>query len=313
MAPPAHGSVQQFTPLSEADLLARLTAHQTQGHALVGLLSLDQAESVADAAQALGLDEQSLASTVNLYSEFSTEFRQRGPRLVVVSARQLPAMGRAMWEGQHAALISVPPDALDVLASHLKRLVRQKQPDESRLLFRFQDAQVLASLLPVLRERQIAALLGPARSWAVMDECRNLRIASRARSGTATQATGELGLDAAQLQALAIALHPGTVILQANEIDSTLLSGRTKCEQWRLIRERSTRARNLGLKSEEDVALYVVLSLQLPESFDRSGPIVEALARSRAQQTSFGREVDAIDSEQWEAWQQQLEQDGIEL
>ncbi|WP_189456086.1 DUF4123 domain-containing protein [Cognatilysobacter bugurensis] len=300
-------------PTSHSDLLARLTADCPDDHALYAIVSLDHAESEADVAQALGLAEQTLVNGINLYSAFSAEFRRTGPRLVPLLAANLFAIGAAMQEGRDLAVICVALNQVDSLATHLQRLGRQTQPDGGRLLFRFQDPLVLSNLLPLLRGDQLVSLLGPASRWAVTDPCGTLHIAARTPHELRTRSDSELRLDARQLESLSAALHPGTVILQANEVDSTLLADKTKCAQWTLIRQRSDRARGHGLRTDEDIALFVVLSLQLPDSFDRSGPIAEALARSQAKHASFGDEVDEIDSEEWEQWQQALELEGHQM
>lgn len=291
--------LERFTPVSGTDLLARLAADCPDDHVTVAVVSLDQAGSEAEIAQALGLKDGTLADAINVYADFSAAFRRQGPRLIRLSSNELQTVGRAMRDGREVTVLCLAAEAMQLLALHLKRLVRQTQPDGGRLLFRFQDRLVLSNLLPLLREDQLLSLLGPAHSWAVMDACGTLHVASRMQPNAAVK-FGELGLDAAQLETLSRELHPGTVILQADEVDSTLLAGRSRCEQWQLVRERSGRARERGLLTDEDVALYVVLSLQLPDLFDRSGPIAEALDRSRAQRTSFGDEVDAIESEEWE-------------
>lgn len=121
--------------------------------------------------------------------------------------------------------------------------------------------------------------------------------------------TPALRLDQSQIDALGEALVPLTIIHQANETDSTLLSGMTKCEQVHLIRVRMLQARERGLRREDDIALYCVLSLQLPAGFDRSGPVADALHEARTRGIGFGDAIDDVPVERWREMDELLDVD----
>jgi len=57
---------------------------------------------------------------------------------------------------------------------------------------------------------------------------------------------------------------------------------------------------------EDDIALYTVLSLQLPRDFDRKGPVADALRAARDNQTSFGAEIDRVPVQRWREWDEEL-------
>lgn len=259
----------------------------------------------AQCAQALDVSEQSFNDWPNLYLTFSPEMKSWGPRLFTA------VWNDPVWEAvftetltRQAASFLLAPAHTDLLA-HLKTMIRLQQPDGSRLLFRFQDTVVLSEVMRLLAPAQTLTLLGPARSWVSLDVYgRALRVEPAPGAGPRPSA---LVLTAQQTDALDIALSPGTIIAQANETDTTLLMGRSLREQWRTIRARQHRARRHGLSRAEDIALYCVLSLQLPADFDRDGPVARALARAKQARIGFGEAIDEVPVGEWREWDDVLD------
>lgn len=272
----------------------------------VALLDPSRYANAEACAQALGLETEVFDALPNLYAKYSKTLRESGPRLwsaPVGDPAWVRVFGQA-FENQAASFLVVPPDGQQ-LDEHLPGLIRMPQPDGGNLLFRFQDVVVLSALAPMLRAEQKRALLGPASHWLLADLCGNpvaIELPSVQRRGPTV-----LRLDRRQLAALDDALAPLTVIFQANETDTTLLAGLDKCGQVQLVRERMRRARQHGLRREDDIALYVVLGLQLPEDFDTVGPVAEALERARANGTGFGEEIDQVPVERWREWDEVLD------
>lgn len=248
--------------------------------------------------QALGFDSESFAALPNLYAKYSASVRENGPRLFTAPL-DTPAWERIFAEAFHqqAASFLVVLQSEQGLLEHLLQRVRMPQPGGGNALFRFQDVVVLSTLSPLLSFAQRRALLGPASSWLMADLCSNRVVIESPR--TIGSKWPVLKLDQKQLEALDLALAPLTIIFQTNEVDSTILADLDKCEQVDLIRRRIQQARKHGLHLEEDVALYCVLSLQLPEGFDETGPVAEALKRSAEHGTGFGEEIDQVPVDRW--------------
>lgn len=280
-----------------------------EGSRCIALLDPSRYPDAAACAEALGMDAAELDALPNLYAKYAPSLRRIGPRLwsaPVGDARWAPVF-RAALESQAASFLVVPAGA-GSLEQHLAGLIRMPQPDGSNLLFRFQDVVVMTALAPLLREGQHDALLGPASYWRLVDLCRNaVSIESRGSPGLPRVRRTVLRLDQSQVAALGEALVPLTIIFQANETDATLLAGLDKCGQVRLIRERMRAARRHGLVREDDIALYCVLSLQLPEGFDQDGPVAGALEDARERRVSFGEAIDDVPVERWREWDEVLD------
>lgn len=286
--------------------LAWLRTHCREDERCVALIDPTRFDSVDACAVALGFAADAFAGLPNLYGHFTNQVRQWGPRLfsAPLDDARWPMIAAQASSHQAASFILTAADG-GALYAHLKSLAKLRQPDGTRLLFRFQDTVVLTALMPLLAPAQRQALLGPATRWMALDVCGDPRVVERDRSHPARPAV--LMLTAAQMATLDAALLPGTIIAQANDTDSTLLAGMNKCAQWRAIRERINQARDHGLSLTEDIALYCVLSLQLPVGFDRDGPVAGALNAARSSSISFGAAIDQVPLSQWREWDEMLD------
>lgn len=277
------------------------------GSRCVALVDPSRYPDVEACAEVLGMDPHQFGALPNLYAKYAPSLRRTGPRLWSASMEdpRWPSVFRAAFEHQAASFLIVPAGA-GSLEEHLASLIRMPQPDGSNLLFRFQDVVVLAALAPLLRDGQRDALLGPASHWRLADLCHKA-VSIERPPGRHRARPSALQLDQPQIGALGEALVPLTIIFQANETDTTLLAGLDKCGQVRLVRERMRDARKHGLSREDDISLYCVLSLQLPQGFDHDGPVAEALKEARERRVGFGEAIDDVPVERWRDWDEVLD------
>ena len=281
-----------------------LDASLADGLEPVWLIDPTRYPTVAECAKWLGMTLEAFEALTNLYAHYAPSLREWGPRLLPASdAAVEPVLKQAVEVLAASLLVAHRP--LDLVAAHLSRLIKLPQPDGSRLLFRFQDPLVMANLMPLLDQRQQRALLGPLQGWWVVDECGGLVSAQRAGDASTTQL---FALSKPQLDALDARLLPATVIAQVNEVESTLMAGLDRCAQWCEVRARLERARNHGLVAAQDLSLFVILSLQLPDDFDRVGPVARALERAKETGMGFSRAVEQVPVEEWREWDEVLDE-----
>lgn len=277
-----------------------------QAHVLEPLWLIDPTRyaSVAECATAFGVNAPTFDRLANLYHHYAPALREWGPRLLPAKDGPVDLALQQAFERLSASLL-VTPHATDAVARHLTRLLKLRQPDGTRLLFRFQDPLVMAHLLPLLAREQQSALLGPIHSWWVADECG--AVVSVHQNGLAS-ATRQLALTPHQMETLDTRLLPATVITQVNEVETTLLANRDRCAKWRDVRARLQRARTHGLAAPQDLSLFVILSLQLPDDFDQVGPVARALGRAKAAGIGFSKAIEQVPVEEWREWDEVLDE-----
>lgn len=95
------------------------------------------------------------------------------------------------------------------------------------------------------------------------------------------------------------------LIALAKDTDTTLLKDRNAAAQGDWARQCESKARAHGLLKSSDVALYCVLELQLPDEFDRLGPIARALERAEGLE-SFAEAIDSVPVSEWRQWDEVL-------
>ena len=262
--------------------------------------------STTDCAAAFGVGLEQFNELPNLYAHYTPELRLWGPRLLHTPPDSATwAMCQREAVASHSASLFICRNEIERVIAHLRALIKLPQPDGSRLLFRFQDPVVIAHLLPLLDQGQVNRLLGPIEKWLVYDVC-GQPVVGECRRGNRAVA-GPLRLTDRQMGSLADRLLPASIISQANSVDSTLLGELTKCEQWTLLRGRVDRAKRQGLSADDDISLYCLLSLQLPEGFDVSGPVARALDRCRSEGIGFGTAIDDVPAAEWREWDEVLD------
>lgn len=255
-------------------------------------------------AQLQSVDRGDWGVARNLYADLTgTGIAALGPRLVRLDEdhRQVAAQWALTTQavGFLAGTVQI-----NTLVEHLQAIREVELPAQSAALFRYQDVNVMAALLPVLSASNRQRCLGPLQRWAVVDACANLHSISMNRG---TWAQAPLRFDAHTVNVLEERLFTYTVIAQANDVDSTLLAKLNPCQTETLIRQRIQAARLHGLSQKEDLALYCVLSLQFPPGFEKHPPFAKALRYRENRYLSFGEALDHVPSAQWEAWDKRLE------
>lgn len=290
-------------------LQAWINAHAGATTHCVALIDPSRYRNIDDCVRATGMEAAQFTALPNLYAKYAKSIRELGPRLLDLPDGVVPMPLLKQMLDKQAASILVLSDESGGLDVHLMSLIRMPQPDGGNLLFRFQDVVVLTALAPLLSPLQRQALLGPASKWLAVDFCHHPVVIDRG-DHTMQHPSPPLRLDQHQIDALGEALRPLGIIHQANETDTTLLAGMTKCAQVGLIRDRVSRARARGLSRDEDLSLYCLLSLQLPAGFDSRGPVAEALQDAQARGIGFGEAIDEIPVERWREWDEVLDREG---
>lgn len=265
------------------------------------LFALVDAASLASPMNAHRLDDLpcSLEQGINLYADLiGTAVAETGPRLYEISDADLDDWGKAACE---TSAISILCGSLTLhgLAQHLQSLREVVLPDGSLALFRFQDVHVAAHLWPLLSPGQGNQILAGLNWWAVPDVCGHWFVLTHAKGFSRS---GVLKFEPKLYEQLNEQLLVYTVAEQVREVDSALLDGLTDCQSRTLLRSRLQSARDMGLQTPSDQALYVVLSLQLPVGFEQESPFIEALDRSRKGLQTFGDALDQVSADQWGRW-----------
>ena len=297
----------QITSAEELHERLALWLRQSGARHCSALIDVSRYPDAEACAAALKMDADAFAALPNVYEGFAPTLKARGPRLYSAQLDEVywPGICASALTKRGAGFILHDCSAGEVMA-HLDALKRLTQPDGSRRLFRFQDNVVLSMLMPLMTVSQQRSLLGPMRRWQVLDVCGH-PVGVGVDGKTPSGYFQPLRLDASQVEELAVRLQPATIIAQANETDGALLHGKTRCEQWWLVQSATQRARGHGLARKEDIALFCILSLQLPADFDQEGPVAQAIGRSKQYGINFGEAIDQVPVEEWRAWDEQMD------
>lgn len=265
------------------------------------LFALVDVASLVSPMSAHRLDDLPCSSEqgINLYADLiGTAVAETGPWLFEISDADLDDWVRVACE---TSAISILCGSLTLhdLAQHLQSLREVVLPDGSLALLRFQDTHVTTHLWPLLSPGQGNQILAGLNWWAVPDVCGPWFVLTQARGFSRS---GVLRFERKLYEQLNEQLLVYTVVEQVREVDSALLNGLTNCQIRTVLRSRLQAARDTGLQTPSDQALYVVLSLQLPIGFEQESPFVEALDRSRKGLQTFGDALDQVTSDQWGRW-----------
>ena len=241
------------------------------------------------------------SAPINLYDDFEgLALAESGPRLAEVRGDDECSrfLAELAFEGRGLSVLS-SSSSMGPLLDHLRKLREIQLPDRSTALFRYQDAQVVTGLIPLLNLAQRAFFLGPLTSWWAIDSCGTTH---RLTASRGQRHRGSLRLRQEQVARLDEHLFPHVVANQANETDASILAGLRPCAVYRLLSARIALAKSLGLERQSDVSLFCVLSLQLPEGFERKPPFAAALAGAANKVDGFGALLDRVTSAEWDAW-----------
>lgn len=238
-------------------------------------------------------------TSANIYGDLDgLEIAQIGPRLIEVGRDLLPFVAELSLQKHNVSFI-FSELSVDGILAHLQRIREVLLPDGSQALFRFQDVNVLSHLAQVLTPGMTNKVLGPALSWVVPDIC-GCVFELRPRPGF--QRNGDLRFDKRTLEELNNRLLAFTVIDQINDVDSSLLSDMSRCEQTEVVSQKIEMARNVGLKSSSDIALFAVLGMQLPPDFYQVEPFLSAIEQAKLGQMTFSNAIDRVSQTEWNQW-----------
>lgn len=259
---------------------------------------VDRLSVALDAGTQQRLDSLSSSATgINLYADLiGTALIDTGPLLHAVHEEDLDAWTQLACDTTAIGFLCGDISQPD-LVHHLQSLREVALPDGSLALFRFQDSHVATHLWPLLSPGQGNQILGRIGWWAVPDVCGSW---SALTPAAGHRRAGALRFDHKVFERLNEQLLVYTVAEQVREVDSALLHGLTACQSRTLLRSRLQAARDLGLTTQSDRALYVVLSMQLPVGFESELPFSEALDRSRKGVQTFGDALDNVPAAHWE-------------
>jgi Domain of unknown function (DUF4123) len=242
---------------------------------------------------------------INLYGDLEgLALADLGPRLVAMDDAVFDLMVAFGWR-THAISYLLGATSKDALASHLQSLREVTLPDGDQALFRFQDVQVTSHLFELLTPGLGNKLLGPLSLWATPDVCGCVHLL-KPREGDVS--SGALRFDQRVFDALNEALRVYTVADQVRDVDTTLLPQDAPCEARRIVRARLKDAAALGLSLHSDQALFVALSLQLPEGFAMKPPFSDAIEKARLGRCSFGDALGQVPRQDWHDWNEWLDQ-----
>lgn len=239
------------------------------------------------------------SDAINLYGDMEgLAITQTGPRLIELTEALLADAADWSWRTHTFSFLTGSVDT-SALNEHLQGLREVHLPDGNQALFRFQDVNVTSNLFQQLTPGLANQMLGPLSQWAVPDVCGQV-YALTPQPGY--KRVGGLRFEKRIFDQLNEALLVYNVADQVRDVDAALLHGLTGCEIKHLISQRLSAASSLGLRQPTDQALYVVLSLQLPASFEREEPFLTALKQVRQGTRSFGEAMDSVSPQQWEQW-----------
>ncbi|BBP00037.1 DUF4123 domain-containing protein [Sulfuriferula nivalis] len=267
---------------------------------LFGLIDASQADILTSLLKDLAPYRINQQPPLNIYDDLEA------PEMVAIGMRliSLQATSKAIAAACNAAFTSLSLSLLvstseHELATHLRQLREIVLPDGMRALFRYQDTRVATALMPLLKPEQAVSLLGAATAWFVPHVCGQAYGWQYADAHSQPKHT-QLKLNDKQMTALDDALFVHTVEQQANETDTTLLAGKTPCAITTLLQQRITQGSAIGLKSKPDLALFAILSLQLPQGFETRPPFAEAIARVVKGLVSLPTALNQITTSQWQ-------------
>lgn len=153
--------------------------------------------------------------------------------------------------------------------------------------------------MPLLKSAQASNMLGEAIAWFAPKVC------GQVNGWQYTQTPEKIKIEVLRLQekqmiALDDALFVNTVEQQTLEADSSLLQGKNSCEIYTLLNQKISQGKAKGLNSHNDLSLFVILSLQIPQVFESKSPISQALVKTVKEKITFAKALEQVPSKEWE-------------
>ncbi len=281
-----------------ADTLAALLS-QDEGAYCYAMIDVQR----SSAEQIKAVDKHQWGTAINLYGDIEgTAISAMGPRLVQLYREEILHIAQLALTSRSVSFLLGKCD-FATLSAHLQAIREVEIPNQTAVLFRYQDIHVTAALFPILPSAEMACCLGPLAAWAVPDACNKLHIISATGQQRSSSA---LRFDQKTVAILEDRLFVHAAMAQVNDVDSLLLASYSECEAQTLISERIEKARSFGLEQREDLALYCVLSLQFPPCFEKEAPFAEAIRYREKNKPSFGAALDDVSAEIWNRWDERL-------
>ena len=257
----------------------------------------------SSAEQIKAVDKHLWGTAINLYRDIEgTAISAMGPRLVQLYREEIPHIAQLALTSRSVSFLLGKCD-FATLSAHLQAIREVEIPNQTAVLFRYHDIQVTAALFPSLSPKEIGPCVGPLTHWAVLDACNRLHVIS---STGEQRKGGALRFDQKTLEMLEDRLFMHAAMAQINDADSLLLASYSECEAQTLIRQRIETAKSFGLEQREDLALYCVLSLQFPPSFEQEAPFAEAIGYRKKNKPSFGAVLDEVSPDVWRQWDERM-------
>lgn len=270
---------------------------------LYALLDAGDPAAMEEAQSQLAPHRLELRKPVNLYDDLGkAELAAVGPRLLALQTNRkaISAACRTAFNSFRVSLIV--GIAGTNMEKHLRDLREIAMPDGAHVLFRYQDTHVTSALMPLLTPEQAICMLGAINAWFTPQVC-GQAFGWQYMQATSNHKSPPLKITQQQLDALDDALFVKTVEQQTNETDTSLLAGKTPCTTATLIKQRIQQAMGIGLKHKSDLSLLAVLSLQMPQGFEKRPPFAQAIEDAVKQKSTLAEALDKITPAQWQAFE----------
>jgi hypothetical protein len=239
----------------------------------------------------------------NLYDDLgNNELATIGPRLLALqtSRKAVSSACRAAFNSFGLSLlVGISGTAME---KHLRELREITLPDGAHALFRYQDTRVASALLPLLEPDQAVCMLGAINAWFTPHICGQAS-GWHYHQPTSNHKSPPLRITQQQLDALNQTLFVNTVEQQTNETDTSLLAGKSPCAITTLLQQRIQQAINIGLTSQRDLSLFAILSLQLPQGFEKKPPFNQAFEDAIKQCSTLAQALEKIPPAQWQTFE----------
>jgi len=214
------------------------------------------------------------APQINLYDDMAgLELARTGPVLVKVADTPNARRDLAKFTVEAWAVQMLWSDTgMQAVQAHLRELREVTLPDRRQALFRFQDPSVMTALIPLLKDAQHAALLGPIQTWGTLGPCKQIRGLTRVAGLAGAASAGHLQFDSHTFNALNDALQVQTSLAQVKETDSAFLQKLDLCQQNQKAEHLLKKAKSLGLSLSEDLGLFTILGFGMQDGFEKVEP-----------------------------------------
>jgi len=208
--------------------------------------------------------------------------------------RQLSAFETWALES-HSVSWLVASAPADALASLLGQRLDVMLSDEQPALLRISDTRILPAVHSVLTDVERAQFLAPVHQWWYFDRQEKLqRITCEPESDAGVWKT-PWRLAPAQESALLLAAEPDTVLALLREQAAQKLQEVPRAQRHSFVSEQMHNAREWGLESAEQHALYCMIALSLGAGFSEQPAWRLELAKVRDKTITLTQAIETIE------------------